>query len=228
MTAAIEAFAASDRARRLVVVARPHDDCEGQLIVNLLADREIKARVTGGTLACFRAETPGEVCVLVRDENAVAAREIIVDHERLRHAEAAESENWQTFDQSPAAEDATETTTTRASSFFSWIVPLCFAVFGVIHLVTIAGGLLGLWNSDFNGIEFLAVGGLLWLTALSFRHFRRPQPTPDTPPDTHTRHTQPLTVRDKSSPPRLPARPVPRPPKCASRRLARLPERAPR
>jgi len=192
MTAAIDIqqSAASDRTRRLVVVARPHDDCEGQLIVNLLADHEIKARVTGGTLACFRAETPGEVCVFVRDENAVAAREIIVDHERLRHAETVESENWQTFDQSPAAEDATETTTTRASSFVSWIVPLGFAVFCVVDLVTIAGGLLGLWNFEFTGIEFVVVGGLLWLAALSYRHFRRPQPAPDTPLDSHKKRSQ--------------------------------------
>ena len=173
MTADTKEFAASDRTSRLVVVAHPHDDCEGQLIVNLLADHEIEAQVTGGTLACFRAETPGKVGVLVRDENAAAAREIILEHERLRHAETAESEDWQTEDQSPAAEDATEAATAGAASFFSWIVPLGFSILCVVSLGMIAGGLLGLWNVEFNGLEFLEVGFFLWITALSYRYFRR-------------------------------------------------------
>ena len=173
MTADTKEFAASDRTSRLVVVAHPHDDCEGQLIVNLLADHEIEAQVTGGTLACFRAETPGKVGVLVRDENAAAAREIILEHERLRHAETAESENWQTEDQSPAAEDATEAATAGATSFFSWIVPLGFSILCVVSLGMIAGGLLGLWNVEFTGLEFLQVGFFLWITALSYRYFRR-------------------------------------------------------
>ena len=173
MTADTKEFAASDRTSRLVVVAHPHDDCEGQLIVNLLADHEIKARVTGGTLACFRAETPGEVGVLVRDENAAAARAIIREHERLRYAKGAESENWQTEDQSPAAEDATEAATAGAASFFSWIVPLGFSILCMVSLGIIAGGLLGLWNVEFTGLETLWIGSLLWITALSYRYFRR-------------------------------------------------------
>ena len=173
MTADTKELAASDRSSRLVVVAHPHDDCEGQLIANLLADHEIEAQVTGGTLACFRAETPGEVGVLVRDENAAAARAIIREHERLRHAEGAESEDWQTEDQSPAAEDATEAATAGAASFFSWIVPLGFSILCMVSLGIIAGGLLGLWNVEFNGLEPLWIGSLLWITALSYRYFRR-------------------------------------------------------
>jgi hypothetical protein len=58
---------------RLVTVAHPRDDIEAQLIVNLLADAGIEAMATGGSLAGFRAETPADVCVVVRATDAEGA-----------------------------------------------------------------------------------------------------------------------------------------------------------
>ena len=68
---------------------------------------------------------------------------------------------------------ATEAATAGAASFFSWIVPLGFSILCVVSLGIIAGGLLGLWNVEFTGLEFLQVGFFLWITALSYRYFRR-------------------------------------------------------
>ncbi len=59
------------------VLASCRNEFEAGVLVNLLAERGIRARATGEYTAGFRAEAPGDVHVLVRPEDLDQARAIL-------------------------------------------------------------------------------------------------------------------------------------------------------
>lgn len=61
----------------LVAVTAVPTELEGQLLVNVLKENGIPAVATGGYTAQFRAEAPGEVRVLVNQENLAAAQAVL-------------------------------------------------------------------------------------------------------------------------------------------------------
>ena len=138
---------------RLVAVAHPRDDIEGALVKNLLADAGIEAMVTGGTLAGFRAEAPADVCVVVREADAQAAREALA----AARPEIVESD---VEDDLPAEADPP-----RKKAVDS-LFPAAISLGLVTTLVS-----LGWWLADLPGLEaspidvLVAFGTLaaLWL-----------------------------------------------------------------
>ena len=66
------------------VVARVANEIEAAPIVALLAQHGIDASTTGGFTAGFRAEAPGEVCVIVRYGELPRARQLLADSPPLQ------------------------------------------------------------------------------------------------------------------------------------------------
>jgi len=63
----------------LATLATVSTEVEGQLIVNLLQDHGIAAVATGGFTSQFRAEAPGAVRILVKQESLSAARMVLAE-----------------------------------------------------------------------------------------------------------------------------------------------------
>lgn len=66
----------ADREENAVLVSMP-TEAEAAMLVQLLESRGIMAKAVGGLTSGFRAETPGQVKILVHQENLSAAREIL-------------------------------------------------------------------------------------------------------------------------------------------------------
>ncbi len=67
----------ASEAERPVVLAKVATEAEAAMIVQALAGAGIEARAVGGFTSGFRAEVPGQVQVLVREEDVAAARKIL-------------------------------------------------------------------------------------------------------------------------------------------------------
>lgn len=153
MTAAATDAGVPDRTTSLVAIAHPRDDIEAQLITNLLADAGIEAMVTGGALAGFRAEAPANVCVVVRADDADAAREAL--------AEARPA-----IDESQVGDDSPSDIEAPQGRALDVIFPAVLLLGAVTTL-----GLLGWWLTGLPGFEaspldFVVAFGtlaLLWL-----------------------------------------------------------------
>jgi hypothetical protein len=153
MTAAATDAGVPDRTTSLIAIAHPRDDIEAQLITNLLADAGIEAMVTGGALAGFRAEAPANVCVVVRADDADAAREALA---------AARP----TIDDSQVGDDSSSDTEAPQARALDVIFPAVLLLGTVTTL-----GLLGWWLAGLPGFEaapldFVVAFGmlaLLWL-----------------------------------------------------------------
>ena len=65
----------------LVTVATVVDEIEGQLLVNLLNQHGIPATATGGFTSQFRAEAPGAIRVMVKQDSLLAAKSIVAERE---------------------------------------------------------------------------------------------------------------------------------------------------
>ncbi len=63
--------------QRTVVVARAATEPEGALIVAQLKNAGIQAELIGSLTSAFRAEAPGDVKVIVLEENAEKAVEFL-------------------------------------------------------------------------------------------------------------------------------------------------------
>jgi hypothetical protein len=63
--------------QRTVVVAMVPTEPEGALIVGLLKNVGIRAQLVGGLASAFRANAPGEVKVIVLEEDAEKAFEFL-------------------------------------------------------------------------------------------------------------------------------------------------------
>ena len=63
--------------QRTVVVAAVPTEPEGALLVGLLKNAGIRAQLLGGLASAFRAEAPGEVKVIVLEEDAQKAFEVL-------------------------------------------------------------------------------------------------------------------------------------------------------
>lgn len=153
MTAAATDAGLPDRTTRLVAVAHPRDDIEAQLIKNLLDDAGIEAMVTGGTLAGFRAETPADVCVVVRAHDADVAREALA-------AARPTVDDALVGDDSPAEAEAPR------ARVIDWIFPAGLALGTVATLGALGwwlAGLPGLEASPFDFVIAFAMLALLWL-----------------------------------------------------------------
>lgn len=120
---------------RLVAVAHPRDDIEAQLVKNLLADAGVEATVTGASLAGFRAETPADVCVMVRAGDAEAAKEALA-------AVRPEIDDSLVGDETPLEPEA------PVRRPFEAIFPAAIALGIVTTLVS-----LGWWLADLPGLE---------------------------------------------------------------------------
>ena len=64
------------------VLTRVPSDIEAAAIVTALAARGIEASTTGGYTAGFRAEAPGDVNVIVRNEQLDHARRVLAEFEQ--------------------------------------------------------------------------------------------------------------------------------------------------
>ncbi len=67
--------------QRTVVVAMVPTEPEGALIVGLLKNAGIQAQLVGALASAFRAEAPGEVKVIVLEEDAQKAFELLRQRE---------------------------------------------------------------------------------------------------------------------------------------------------
>jgi len=153
MTAATTDAGVPDRTTRLVAVARPRDDIEAQLITNLLADAGIEAMVTGGALAGFRAETPADVCVVVRADDADAAREALA---------AARP----TVDDALVGDDSPPEAEAPRARVIDSIFPAALALGTVLTLGLLGWWLFGLPGLEVSPLDFVVAFGmlaLLWL-----------------------------------------------------------------
>jgi hypothetical protein len=61
----------------LVVLRSVANEIEAALIVNVLGDYGIAATATGGFISGFKAEAPGDVCVLVKQSELQVARQAL-------------------------------------------------------------------------------------------------------------------------------------------------------
>ena len=153
MTAAPSDTRHADPATPLVTIAHPCDDIEAQLITNLLADAGIEAMVTGGSLAGFRAETPADVCVVVRGADADAAREALA---AVRP----------TIDEKEVGDDSPPDTQGPRGRIVDWIVPATFAIYAMTMLGFFGWWLAGLPLLEASPFGFVVAFGflaLLWL-----------------------------------------------------------------
>ena len=125
----------SSRDETLVAVAHPRDDIEAALVKNLLADAGIEATVTGATLAGFRAESPADVCVIVRARDAEAATGALA-------AARPEIDDAEVGDDSPTDGEA------RRGIGIAWVFPAAICLGAVATL-----GLLGWWLAGLPGLE---------------------------------------------------------------------------
>jgi hypothetical protein len=83
----------------LITVASVPSEMEGHLLANILNESGIPATVTGGFTAQFRAEAPGSVRVLVRQERAAAAKSVLA--QRMPRSEASAHEEHLSADYQP-------------------------------------------------------------------------------------------------------------------------------
>jgi len=137
----------------LVTIASARDDIEGALVKNLLADSGIEATVTGATLAGFRAESPADVCVIVRARDAEAAREALA-------AARPVIDESEVGDESPADEEPARGRIADA------VFPAALSL-GIVTTLMY----LGWWLADLPGLEVTALDfifafgslALLWI-----------------------------------------------------------------
>ena len=66
------------------------NEVEGQLLVNILNEHGIAAMVTGGFTSQFRAEAPGTVQVVVRQDSLSLARSVLAERERQDSSEGSD------------------------------------------------------------------------------------------------------------------------------------------
>lgn len=151
--------AGSPAGRRLVTVARPRDDIEAQLVKNLLDDWGIEATVTGGTLSGYRAEAPADVRVMVRAEDADAAREALA-------AVRPEIDETLVGDDTPAAPDSPERRPIDA------LFPTAIALGIVTTLVSLGWWLAGLPGLAASPLDFLLACGAIAAVWLLWRQRR--------------------------------------------------------
>ena len=69
---------------KLVILAVFSNEIEAQLLANTLLEHEISAVVAGGITSAFRAEAPGDVKVLVKQECVSQANAVLAEHNRQR------------------------------------------------------------------------------------------------------------------------------------------------
>ena len=133
--------------------AHPRDDIEAALVRNLLADAGIEATVTGATLAGFRAESPADVCVIVRARDAEAARKALAAARPV-------------FDESEVGDDSPADAEPARGRIADSVFPAALSL-GIVTTLM----LLGWWLADLPGLEVTALDfvvafgslALLWI-----------------------------------------------------------------
>ena len=81
MTPLGEVTMSSDR-DALATLATVSNEVEAQLLVNLLEEHGIVSTAIGGFTSDFRAEAPGAVRVVVKQDNLAAAESVLADANR--------------------------------------------------------------------------------------------------------------------------------------------------
>lgn len=83
---------------QLVTLSVLDNEIEAQLLVNLLKENGIAAVATGGVTSAFRAEAPGDVRVLIKQDCLSQARSVLAEFELetapTRTDEKVESEDY--------------------------------------------------------------------------------------------------------------------------------------
>lgn len=77
---------------KLVTLIRTDDEISGSIVVAALENAGIKATMTGGFTAGFRAEAPGYVNIVIRQRDLERAREV------LKSTELPSEVNWDEVD----------------------------------------------------------------------------------------------------------------------------------
>ena len=117
----------------LATLATVSTEMEALLLVNMLNDRGIAAVATGGFTSQFRAEAPGVVRVLVRQDILPVARSVLAEHEQDRcSAESAEE-------------------TTESSTYEPRLTRFGICCLLVLALLNIAG-ILAAWGMGIAGM----------------------------------------------------------------------------
>ena len=132
------------------LIGVPHE-YEAQLIASALRDRGIESQVVGGVMADFRAECPGLVDVLVREDDALAAvaalndlntkpREIDWDNVDVGESEDGQSEHSESeCGEDSALVEAEDSPTTEFSLLSRSFVLITMIVMSVLYLVAAIG-----------------------------------------------------------------------------------------
>jgi hypothetical protein len=92
---------------RLEVLYRTPDEMEAAMIAGALEDHGIRAAISGGYTSGFRAEAPGQVRVLVAEQDLVQACELLA--ETLRESRSIDWEGVDFQDPTPIDPDEQET-----------------------------------------------------------------------------------------------------------------------
>ena len=126
----------------LATVATVADEMKGQLIVNILNEHGITAAATGGFTSQFRAEAPGMVRVIVKQDNLSAAQAVLAQRVSLDAGFEPD------FDDATDAEPSTGQP--RLTRFVSWSLLLGELLAGLAIVLSwsfgghIIGGLVAL------------------------------------------------------------------------------------
>ncbi|MHB0956562.1 MAG: hypothetical protein ACYC0X_09850 [Pirellulaceae bacterium] len=82
----------------LATLAIVGNELEAQLLVNLLEEHGIVSTATGGFTSQFRAEAPGVVRVMVKQDSLAAAQAVLAERDQLRSASEPIDQEMESFE----------------------------------------------------------------------------------------------------------------------------------
>jgi hypothetical protein len=124
----------------LATLATVSTEVEAQLLANMLNDRGIAAVATGGFTSQFRAEAPGVVRVLVKQDDLSVARSVLAEREQERCSSEPVDEDREASVYEPRLNDYAPSATMNdqpkkpfqfSIAFLLWLTAVCAFVLGI-------------------------------------------------------------------------------------------------
>lgn len=118
----------------LAIVATVPSEVEGQLLANILNDRGIPAAITGGFTSQFRAEAPGWVRVMVKQNSLSAAQSVLAERAQQGPSPEASVEDQESSAYQP-----------RLTRFGIWslLIGESLAIAGILAFLAMGGNVVG-------------------------------------------------------------------------------------
>ena len=139
----------------LAIVATVTTEVEGQLLANILNERGIPAVITGGITSQFRAEAPGAVRVMVKQNSLSAAQSVLEERAQCGPYPEAVVEDQEFSAYQP-----------RLTAFGIWslLIGESLAIAGILAYLAAGGNVVG-------GIGTLVVSAAIVAAILTRRRF---------------------------------------------------------